>query len=452
MQRGSSGLGGAAHSRGIGHHGHPPRSAVRRIVFPSRAPPYREDRFDRQPRKPQRVAAIAIARKTRNGLLLTLPLLAFIAVFFAAPIGAMLWRSVSNPLPASLLPRTAAVLASWDAQAIPGEDAFAAVVEDLKTLPNKQDAARLGAQLNFELGGLNSLMRKTAREAGKLTPPYGESLPKLDPTWGKRATWAALAVGLQTFTAKNYLAALDLRYGEDLGIVQAPDRDRLYIMLFVRTAWVAALVAAICLLLGYPLAHLLATAGPKTAGLLMILLLLPFWTSLLVRTTAWIVLLQSQGVVNDALVWLGIISDQGRIQLVYNMTGTLIAMTQILLPFMVLPLYSVMKTIPPVYLKAATSMGARPFQGFWRVYLPMTMPGVAAGVLLVFILAVGYYITPALVGGASGQLISNWIAYHMQQSLNWGLAAALGGLLLFGVILLYLAFNKIAGADRLRFG
>jgi putative spermidine/putrescine transport system permease protein len=97
-------------------------------------------------------------------------------------------------------------------------------------------------------------------------------------------------------------------------------------------------------------------------------------------------------------------------------------------------------------------MGARPFYGFWRVYLPMTMPGVAAGGLLVFILAVGYYITPALVGGASGQLVSNWIAYHMQQSLNWGLAAALGGILLGAVIVLYLAFNKIAGADRLRFG
>lgn len=392
------------------------------------------------------------ATRRRQGLLLTLPLLAFIAVFFAAPIGAMLWRSVSNPLPAQLLPRTMQALAGWDAAALPGEDAYAALVEDLKALPEKQDAARLGAQLNFELSGLNSLIRKTAREASKLTPPFAESFAKLDPMWARKAIWAAIKVGTGTPTAKNYLAALDLRTSENLEITQAPEKERIYRMLFARTAWVAALATLLCLILGYPLAHVLANAGPRTAGVLMILLLLPFWTSLLVRTTAWIVLLQSQGVVNDVLVWLGLVDDKERIQLVYNMTGTLIAMTQILLPFMVLPLYAVMKTIPPTYLRAASSMGARPLQGFARVYLPMTMPGVAAGALLVFILAVGYYITPALVGGASGQLISNWIAYHMQQSLNWGLAGALGGLLLFAVIALYLLFNKIAGADRLRFG
>jgi putative spermidine/putrescine transport system permease protein len=381
-----------------------------------------------------------------------LPLLAFIAVFFVAPIGAMLWRSVSNPLPASLLPRTAAVLTDWHAEALPGEPAFAALVADLTSLPERQDAARLGAQLNFEAGGLNSLIRKTARQAGGLQQPYADALTKLDPAWGRIATWAAIKTGTQAVTPKNYLAALDLRRNERLEITQAPENERIYLMLFGRTAWVAALVTVLCLILGYPLAHVLANASPRSASILMILLLLPFWTSLLVRTTAWIVLLQSQGVVNDALVWLGLVDDKARVQLVYNMTGTLIAMTQILLPFMVLPLYAVMKTIPPTYMRAASSMGARPFQGFWRVYLPMTMPGVAAGGLLVFILAVGYYITPALVGGASGQLISNWIAYHMQQSLNWGLAAALGALLLFAVVLLYLAFNRIAGADRLRFG
>ncbi len=386
------------------------------------------------------------------GLWLTLPLIAFIGVFFLAPIGAMLWRSVHNPLPASLMPRTMAALNDWSGKGQPSDKAFAAVVDDLKALPAREDAAKLGAQLNFELTGLNSLIRKTAREAGKLTAPYTDSLIALDPKWGEAATWSALAVGLQPFTVKNYLAALDMRLNGDGSIDAAKPDDAVYVMLFTRTAWVAGLVTLLCLLLGYPLAHVLATASPRTASLLMILLLLPFWTSLLVRTTSWIALLQSQGVVNDLLVALGIISDANRVQLVYNMTGTLIAMTQILLPFMVLPLYSVMKTIPPSYMRAASSMGARPFQAFRSVYLPMTMPGIAAGGLLVFILAVGYYITPALVGGASGQLISNWIAFHMQQSLNWGLAAALGGLLLAGVIALYLIFNKVAGADRLRFG
>ena len=390
--------------------------------------------------------------RRRQGLLLIVPLLAFIAVFFAAPIGAMLWRSVSSPLAASMMPRTAAVLADWQATALPDETAYAAVVTDLKSLPNAKDANRLGAELNFQLGGLSSLIRNSAREAGKLAAPYAESLTKLDPKWSQQNIWAALAVGLRTVSAKNYLAAVDLRFGPDLSVTQVPDKQRLHLMLFGRTAWVSLLVTLLCLMLGYPLAYVLANAGPRMSGILMILLLLPFWTSLLVRTTAWIVLLQSQGVVNDLLVWLGLIDDRHRMQLVYNMTGTLIAMTQILLPFMVLPLYSVMKTIPPTYFRAASSMGARPFTGFRRVYLPMTMPGVAAGALLVFILAVGYYITPALVGGSSGQLISNIIAYHMQQSLNWGLAAALGGVLLVSIIVLYLAFSRLAGADRLRFG
>lgn len=391
------------------------------------------------------------SRSKNTGLLLTLPLLAFIAVFFAAPIGAMLWRSVSNPLPASLMPRTADVLDGWDAAALPGEAAFAALVGDLKAL-SPQQAAKLGAQLNFDYGGLNSLFRKTARSAASLSPPFAEALVKLDKAWGNRAVWAGIAVGTQALTAKNYLAALDLRFGEDLSVVQAPEKQRVYLMLFGRTAWVAGLVTALCLVLGYPLAWALATAGPKTAGLLMILLLLPFWTSLLVRTTSWIVLLQQQGVVNETLVWLGLVDDTNRLSLVYNLTGTLIAMTQVLLPFMVLPLYSVMKTIPPVYLRAASSMGARPFTGFARIYLPLTMPGVAAGSLLVFILAVGYYITPALVGGAEGQLISNQIELHVRTSLNWGLAAAISTVLLLAVTLLYWVFNKVAGADRLRFG
>lgn len=393
------------------------------------------------------------APKTRNrrGLLLTLPLLAFIAVFFVAPIGTMLVRSASNPLPASLMPRTAEALSGWDARALPDEAAHAALVEDFRAL-RLEDANRVGAQLNFDLGGLNSLFRKTAREAGKLTAPFTESLPALDRKWAQQEVWAAIKVGTREVTAKNYLTAVDLKYGPQLEITPVAERDAIYLMLFGRTAWVAALVTLLCLALGYPLAWVLANAGPKTAGILMILLLLPFWTSLLVRTTAWIALLQTQGVVNDVMVWLGVVDDAERVQLVYNMTGTLIAMTQVLLPFMVLPLYSVMKTIPPVYLKAASSMGARPFTGFWRVYLPLTMPGVAAGALLVFILAAGYYITPALVGGASGQLISNLIAYHVQQSLNWGLAAALASVLLAAVIALYLVFNRLAGADRLRFG
>ena len=204
-------------------------------------------------------------------------------------------------------------------------------------------------------------------------------------------------------------------------------------------------------LLGYPLSYVLAHLRHETANLLLILVLLPFWTSLLVRTTAWIALLQTNGVINDFLVWVGIVGDSGRIPMIHNMTGTLIAMTHILLPFMVLPLYSVMRSIPQSYVRAALSLGAKPFTAFLRVYAPQTVPGIAAGGLLVFILALGYYITPALVGGTSGTLISNMIAYNMQQSLNWPLAAALGGLLLASVLILYFLYSRIVGVERLRF-
>ncbi|MFZ0487850.1 MAG: ABC transporter permease, partial [Arenicellales bacterium] len=187
-------------------------------------------------------------------------------------------------------------------------------------------------------------------------------------------------------------------------------------------------------------------------NLLMIMVLLPFWTSLLVRTTSWIVMLQREGVVNDILVALGLLDPEHRIQMIYNLNGTIVAMTHILLPFMVLPLYSVMKTIPPSYMRAARSLGANPFRAFWKVYVPQTIPGVGAGSILVFILAIGYYITPALVGGRTGQLISNYIAYHMQESLNWGLAAAIGSILLAAVLALYWLYNRLVGVDNMKLG
>jgi putative spermidine/putrescine transport system permease protein len=214
----------------------------------------------------------------------------------------------------------------------------------------------------------------------------------------------------------------------------------------------SALIAALCLLLGFPVAHLLATLPLRISNLLMILVLLPFWTSLLVRTTSWMVLLQSEGVVNNMLVAGGVLDDAGRIQMMYNRTGTIIAMTHILLPFMILPLYSVMRTIPPAYVRAARSLGASSWTAFRRVYLPQTVPGIGAGSLLVFILAVGYYITPALVGGASGQLFSNMIAFHMQRSLNWSLAAALAAILLAAVLLLYWLYDRLIGIDNMKLG
>ena len=274
----------------------------------------------------------------------------------------------------------------------------------------------------------------------------------LDSAWADPATWHAIRTTGDRFTSRHYLNAVDLQRLPDGSVTAQPEERRIYLRLFWRTLAVSGVITLLCLLLGYPIAHLIANAPPRRANLLLVLVLVPFWTSLLVRTTAWIVLLQTQGVLNDLLVAIGLVSDDGRLAMVYNMTGTIVAMTHVLLPFMVLPLYSVMRGIPTDQMKAAASLGATPRQAFLRVYWPQSLPGVGAGSLLVFILAIGYYITPALVGGSDGQLISNMIAYHMQTSLNWGLAAALGGVLLVGVMALYVLYDRLVGVERMGLG
>jgi putative spermidine/putrescine transport system permease protein len=250
----------------------------------------------------------------------------------------------------------------------------------------------------------------------------------------------------------HYLASFDLKTNADNQIVSQQEALRIHSTIWLRTLWVSLSLTALCILLGYPVAYLLANLPTKTSNILMICVLLPFWTSILVRLTSWIVLLQKQGVINDILVWMGILSDENRIRMVYNMTGTFVAMIQVLLPFMILPLYSVMKTIDPSYMRAARSLGANPARSFWEVYVPQSLPGVGAGAILVFILAVGYYITPALVGGATGQLISNFIALHMSKTLNWGLAAAMGTILLMVVLVIYWLYNRLVGIENMKMG
>jgi putative spermidine/putrescine transport system permease protein len=310
----------------------------------------------------------------------------------------------------------------------------------------------VGARLNYEISGMRSAMQRAGRGARNLEPPYREALIESDPAWGSLRTWQVIERESSPFTLSYFVAALDRTYDAEGNIVRVAPEQRIYVPLFIRTFVLSVVITALTLVLGFPIAYLMAHQPSRIANLLMILVLLPFWTSLLVRTSAWIVMLQQQGVLNDILVGLGIVSDGNRLTMVYNQTGTIVAMTHILLPFMVLPLYSIMKTIPPSYMRAARSLGANQWTAFWRVYVPQTTAGIGAGGVLVFIISIGYYITPALVGGQSGQMISNFIAFHMQRSLNWGLAAALGTLLLFAVILLYYLYNRLIGVDRLKLG
>ena len=383
---------------------------------------------------------------------LVMPLLAFVLISFVIPILALMWQGVYNDTFESLMPNLTAELKAWDGVSEPTEEMFALLAADLEQNREDRTIGKVASRVNQELSGTRSLFTSTARKVKKAKAPYKESLIKIKKDWGDLEVWQAMKLTNESLTPGYYATSLDSRYTVDQGFVAEDEKRQIYVKLFMRTLFISGSVMLLCLLLGYPVAYLLATLPLRYSNLLMIMVLLPFWTSLLVRTTAWIAILQSQGVVNDLLVWVGITADDNRFSLIYNMTGTIIAMTHILLPFMILPLYSVMKTIPPSYMRAARSLGATPTLAFIKVYMPQTVPGIGAGGLLVFILAIGYYITPALVGGQDGQLISNMIAYHMQKSLNWSLAAALGGILLAGVLLLYWAYDRIIGIDNMKLG
>ncbi|TCN20331.1 ABC transporter permease [Sinorhizobium americanum] len=396
--------------------------------------------------------ASALRRQKLRAFLLVAPLLVFVIATFLMPIAGMLARSAYSPDFPQDMPRTASVLGSWSGRDVPDESVFAAFVLDIKDTQVRRATGSVANTVNMELPGARGLILKIGRRVNDLRPPYREALVALDSQWSKPEIWQALRGLSKTFTGRFYIAALDLETDERGEILAQPEDRRIYLPLFLRTFLIGAVATLCCLLLGFPVAYWLSVLPMRHANLLMILVLLPFWTSLLVRTTAWIVLLQHQGVINSLLVWIGAIGDSDRLSLIFNSVDTMIAMTHILLPFMILPLYSVMRTIPPSYMRAARSLGANQFTAFTRVYLPQTKPGVAAGCLLVFILSLGYYITPALVGGESGTLISNMIAYHIQKSLNWGLAAALSAVLLVSVLLLYWAYTRLAKVDGLKLG
>ena len=398
-------------------------------------------------------AANSPRRERLRAIGLVLPLLLIVGVTFVAPLATMLLRSVHDPVVADALPETLASLNEWAGEELPAEAAFEAVARELMVAREERTLGQVAGRVNRVESGLRSVFTRSARELRGVTEgPWREVMVAIDPAWAEPETWHAIRATGQRFTARHYLNAVDMRQLPDGSVARQPEERRIYLPLLWRTLIVSAGITFLCLLLGYPIAHLIAHAPPRRASVLLALVLVPFWTSLLVRTTAWIVLLQTQGVINDLLVTIGLIGDDGRLAMIYNMTGTIIAMTHVLLPFMVLPLYSVMRGIPGRYMDAAASLGATPAQAFRRVYWPQTLPGVGAGSLLVFILSIGYYITPALVGGSSGQLISNMVAYHMQTSLNWGLAGALGGILLAGVLALYLVYDRLVGIERLSLG
>ncbi len=396
----------------------------------------------------------SLRREKLRALLLVAPLFLFIAITFFVPIFDMLLRSVENDLVPDVLQQSAPLIEQWDEQGgeLPGEEIFAALKTDFDTAKANKTIMKVGRRLNYEQSGILKTFRSTVRKLEKMEAPYKEAFIQANEKWGGFDIWRIIKREIGPLTGSYYVAAVDMGYDAAGSVVRNDNKSRIYVKLYWRTAWMSLLITFLCLILAYPIAYYLSIIPVRQSNMLLILVLLPFWTSLLVRTTSWIALLQKEGVINDFLVALGLLSTDDRLQMIHNRAGTIIAMTHILLPFMVLPLFSVMKTIPPSYMRAARSLGANPFTAFVKVYMPNTVAGMGAGGILVFILAIGYYITPALVGGQSGSLISNQIAYHISTSLNWGLAAALGALLLSLVLVLYFLYDRIVGIDNMKLG
>tara|TARA_B100000902_G_scaffold198095_1_gene189053 strand:+ start:1104 stop:2357 length:1254 start_codon:yes stop_codon:yes gene_type:complete len=388
-----------------------------------------------------------------KAFLLVAPLLLFLLITYIAPIGEMFTRSIDDRMITKMLPKTFKAMENWDGKELPPEEVFASFLYDYKVLVNNKTQGKLGQRLNKEKNGFNSILKKLKRKMKKFEEGnYKEQIISVHKRFGDVTYWQAMKRTAPPYTIGKYLKAVDMYKDQNGQIVQVEEKRRVYKKLWVRTVEVAFFVTIFCFFMGYPIAHLLATIPMKYSNLLMICVLLPFWTSLLVRTASWMILLQQQGLVNDFIVMIGLVDDSNRPQMMYNKVGTYVAMTQILLPFMVLPLYSVMKTVSPSLMRAGKSLGGTPFVSFWKIYFPLTISGVGAGSLLVFILAVGYYITPELVGGASGTLISNNIAYHMKQTLDWSFASAMGLMLLFGVLAIYWLYNKLVGVDNIKLG
>ena len=423
----------------------PPASA-RRMAMPSAdvALTAEEKRHARQ----------EVARNRLRAFVLVTPLLVFLGFAFLAPIGTMLFRSVHNPGVANLVPQTLEVLGEWDGEGIPSDEARTIFALELRQLFTERRSGRLGEEINRVHPGASSAIQSTgrglSREPVEMVQLDGATmLTDANRIWSEPRIWNAIWEAGRRFTDRNFLTALDLERGPE-GQIQARSSAQIYINLYIKTLRMALVITLGTMVFGYPLAFFLSRLHPGKANLLMIFVLLPFWTSLLVRTTAWIALLQTNGVINSTLMRIGVIDRP--LTLLYTEFSTVLAMTHILMPFMVLPLYAVMRGIDPSYMRAAMSMGARPIGAWWAVYLPASLPGLSAGAMLVFIISVGYYITPALVGGTDGQMISNLIAFHMTESNNWGLAAALGSLLLALILVIYFLFDRLVGASNIKLG
>ncbi|WP_245623777.1 ABC transporter permease [Paraburkholderia nodosa] len=416
------------------------------------------------PERPPVAARPRVARKTRSrgdvggALLLIAPLALFMLVFFIVPIASLLTRAAWDPAVAVAFPATARALATWDGVSVPPAAAFSALAGDIVAA---DDAGTLGdatERLNRDVPGMRLLLMRTRRHLDQLAESAGPvaaardagaakaDLVQLDTRWGEAQTWQAIGRAVQPLTGVYLLRAVDSHLDANGSVAMLPPDQRVFLPILGRTFGISAVVTALVVVFGFPLTYWLSRLPVARQRLVLMAVLIPFWTSILVRIAAWMVVLPREGVINRLALAMHIVNTP--LDLIYNRTGVVISMVHILIPFMVLPLHAVMRGIPPSYQRAAVSLGSHPFSAFWRVYAPLTAPGVAAGSLLVFVSALGYYIAPALLGGAGDQMLSYYIAYFTNTSINWGLAAALSALLLIATALLFVVYRMLMAGRR----
>ena len=379
------------------------------------------------------------ARKHSSSLAAVVLLLVPVTIYillYVIPLGSVMKLSVDNGDLSTRLTNYGARIGQEDKDA-----RAAALLMDMAAMsPREQgESARM---LNQEQNGFRSLFLNTSRKAASLEPTH-QALVALDKKWDDEAYWNVLDRNAERYTWRHFQKATGLKIDHE-GKLKSADGDDIYLQIMGRTLVISLQVTALTLLIGYPISYAVANGSRKLGHIVLMVVLLSFWTSILVRTTAWVVLLQTNGLLNTFLIWLGIITEP--LQLIFNRFGTLVSMTHVLLPFAIIPMLNVMRTIPKSQRDASLSLGAGRIETFLRVYFPQSLRGVIVGGGTVFILALGFYVTPALTGGPGDQMLSFYIADFIKKSLNWGMAAALSMLLLGCVLLLLGVYGTLRWA------
>lgn len=388
-------------------------------------------------------------RREIKALALTLPALLFLAAALIVPLAFFMSRAVDNSDMVDHLPRLSQAIGQWDGNGLPPDGIQAVLMEELKTLRGTPALAILARRLNYHEAGYRSLIQKTANGlAGAQAGPPSDVLKSIDARWGEPQIWQTLRQESASWTPFFMLAALDLQRDGSGAITAVSSERAIYQRVFLRTLLASLAVTALCLVLGYATAYALLQLKPGTGRLCLLVVLISLWTSLLVRTLAWIIILQKNGMLNSALTGAGLIDEP--IQFIRTWFAVILAMVHLLLPLMILPILSVMRGIRPSYMRAARSLGATPAHAFRTVYLPMTLPGIGAGVVLVSTASLGFFVTPELLGGPEHQMVSYFVAFFTNMSVNWGLASALGTWLFVFTLALFAITYRAFGITRVK--